>query len=80
MMDDLIERIDNARGDADYWVKEGKPEKAVVTLSLDDCDMLGKFLTEAFGAVMMGKQDMTIADKLAVLAGAFEGEQDDEDD
>jgi hypothetical protein len=78
-MDELIERIENARSDADFWASEGKDDNAVVTLSREDCTTLGKFLTKVFGLVLMGKQNSEIADQLAILSGAFEGEGSSDD-
>lgn len=76
-MDDLIERIEDARNDADYWFGEGDADKATVTLSREDCTAIAEFLTKAFGCVLMGKQDSAVADTLAILGGAFAGEQED---
>jgi hypothetical protein len=76
-MDDLIERIENARSDADYYAEQGDDDKARVVLSRDDCTELGKFLTKVFGLVLMGRQDSEVADQLAILGGAFEGESDE---
>jgi hypothetical protein len=77
-MDDLIDRIENARSEAAYWAKEGKNDRAVVPLTLEDCAEVGALLVKAFGVIATGKRDMEVADRLAVLGGAFTGD-DDED-
>lgn len=77
MDDDLIERIENARQEAAYWAKEGKSDKAVVPLTLEDCTEIGTLLTKAFGVIATGKRDMEVADRLAILGGAFWGEDED---
>lgn len=79
-MDELIERIESARSDADYFASEGKDDKAVVTLSREDCTALGKFMTKVFGLVLTGRRDEEVADQLAILGGAFEGEADSDDE
>lgn len=76
-MGDLIERIENARSDADYYATRGEDDMSGVTLSRADCTEIGRILTEAFGAILMGKRDPELAEKIAIIAGAFEGEGDE---
>lgn len=79
MDDDLIERIENARDDAAYWAKQGKADKAVVSLSLEDCAQIGALLTKAFGVILTGKRDTEVADRLAILGGAFQSAEEDDE-
>lgn len=76
-MEDLLERIENSRSDADYFAARGDQDKALVMLSLADCAAIGELLTKAFGAVLVGKRDPALADNLALLGSAFEGAQED---
>jgi hypothetical protein len=70
--DDFLERIENERADADYAALHSS--EAGVTLSLADCDELAKLLTSAFGPLLMGNREPDLAEKLTLLASAFEGE------
>jgi len=79
MDDDLIEKIENARDDAEYWRKQGKDDKAVVPLTLEDCAQIGALLTKAFGVIMTGKRDTEVADRLCILGGALKGPDEDEE-
>lgn len=76
-MDELIERIENARSDADYWFGRGDLEKATVTLSRDDCAAISKLLIDAYGCTLRGWRDTGVADNLSRLAWALEGENVD---
>ena len=79
-MDDLIERIENARTDADWGAAEGMTNGIDVMLSREDCAAISAILTKAFGCALMGKRDADLADMLARLAGAFEGDSRVDDD
>lgn len=77
--DALIERIENARTDADWSAQNGK-EYDTVSLSREDCSGIGGLITKAFGAALTGVRDSALAEKLAILSGAFKGEESDDDD
>lgn len=76
-MDEIIEKIENAREDADYWAKQGKTDGSqhvTIRLTRTECDEIAAFLTKAFGAVVTGTRDDDVSTNLACLGGAFEGE------
>lgn len=75
MNDDLIDRIANARADADWHVGEGNAEGTYVSLSRDDCTAVAAILAEAYGCALVGKREPNLAETLAILSGAFEGEE-----
>lgn len=76
--DEVVDRIEAARGDADYWASQGSAEKASVALSREDCAAISELLTKAFAcAAVLGRRDSETADKLAILGGAFAGEEDE---
>jgi hypothetical protein len=78
-MDDLIERIESARADADWYAGRGDSQNAVVTLSIPDCDAISKLLTAAFGCALTGNRHAELAERLAILSGAFAGDGDDQE-
>lgn len=79
-MDELLERIEASRADADWAVRYGKDHDHRVHLSREDCDEIAAILTKAFGVCLTGKRDPDLADSLALLSGAFEGDGDNTHD
>lgn len=80
-MDDFIERLENARTDADWAATRGRHTNGEdqIMISREDCTAIGDFLTQVFGLVLLGKRDPDIADKIAILGGAFQGNSEDDD-
>ena len=79
-LDKILDKIENARADADYFAKNGGDDGVGLVLSRDDCTQIGELLILAFGSALVGKRDSALAEQLSLLAGAFKGDTDDEDD